>query len=68
LGTSDSVLVWNLFFSALKKTYFVVASVLNPVSVSIKISPFPEWGGGGIENCLKSFTHAEENNPKALKD
>lgn len=48
------------------KTHFVVASVLNPISVSIKISPFP--GGKEIENCLKFFAHAEENNSKALKD
>lgn len=60
------VLVWNLFFSALTKTHFVVASVLNPISVLIKISPFP--GVKEIENCLKSFAHAEENNRKALKD
>lgn len=48
------------------KTHFVVASVLNPISVPIKLSPFP--GGKEIENCLKFFAHAEENNPKALKD
>lgn len=65
--TSDSVLVRNLFFSALLKTHFVVATVLNPISVSIKIRPFPREGEKN-RKLSQIFHSCRRKQPKALKD